>query len=439
MNIAPWPGIALVAVAACSMLLILDGYRRLAKPDPEWLRKLAHVGTGALSLTLPWIFHARWPVFVICGGSALLLTGVRTSQLLSRRMGGVLHSVDRDTHGDLYFPVSVAILYAVSHGDKILFSVPLLVLTLADTVAALAGVHYGKHEFAATGAHKSMEGSVAFFTVAFLSVHIPVLLWTQVSREQSLLIAGTMGLLVMLLEAISWHGVDNILVPLGGFIMLKMYLPMTVGELLARFLVALLILVAVLLYRKWTTLEASALLCSALVLYVSWSIGGWQWVLAPATLLAVYALLAPRETGAPLHNVFAVISVASAGLAWLFLSRVWQVPAFLFPFNVAYASHLVLLAWTLAFSSGTLTPDRRMAVFYTLKAWLLTFVPFVAIFHFSRHAFLQALLGLPLIAASTALFIAQQPHGRHYPLDAERWVRQAVLVGTISCLALLFL
>ena len=439
MNIAPWPGIVLVAVGACSMLLILDGYRRVAKPDPEWLRKLAHVGTGALSLTLPWLFHKRWPVFVICGGSALLLIGIRSTQLLSNRMGGVLHSVDRDTHGDLYFPISVAILFAVSHGDKILYSVPLLLLTLADTVAALAGVHYGKHEFAATGAHKSTEGSVAFFTVAFLSVHIPLLLWTNVGREQSLLIAGTMGLLVMLLEAISWHGVDNILVPLGGFILLKIYLPMSVRELLVRFVVALFILVAVLLYRKWTTLEASALLCSALVLYVSWSLGGWHWILAPATLLAVYALLAPHETAAPLHNVFAVISVASAGLAWLFLGKVWQLPAFLFPFNVAYASHLVVLAWTLAYSSSMGTLSRRVAVFYTFKAWLLVFVPFVAIFHFSPHAFIQALISLPLIAASVAAFIAQQPHGRRYPLDAERWVRQGILVGTVSCLSLLFL
>jgi phytol kinase len=439
MNIAPWPGIALVAVAACSMLLILDAYRRLANPDPEWLRKLAHVGTGALSLTLPWLFHSRWPVFAVCGASAALLVGIRSTQLLRKRMGGVLHSVDRDTHGDIYFPISVAILYGVSHGDKILYSVPVLLLTLADTVAALAGVNYGKHEFAATGAHKSMEGSVAFFTVAFLSVHIPLLLWTNVGRAESLLIGGTMGLLVMLLEAISWHGVDNILVPLGGFIMLKIYLPMRLGELSARFAVALLILVAVVLYRKWTTLEASALLCSALVLYVSWAVGGWQWVLAPATLLAVYAFLAPRQSGAVLHNVFAVISVASAGLAWLFLAKVWQIHAFLFPFDVAYASHLVLLAWTLAYSGSRNGIRNRMAVFFTFKAWLLVFMPFVAIFHFSRHATLQALIGLPLIATGVTLFIRQQPHGRRYPLDAERWVRQAILVATVSSLALLFL
>jgi phytol kinase len=439
MNVAPWPGILLVAASACAMLLILDGYRRVACPDPEWLRKLAHVGTGALSLTLPWLFHTRWPVFVICGASAALLLGIRSSQILGKRVGGVLHSVDRDTHGDVYFPLSVAILYGVSHGDKILFSVPLLLLTLADTVAALAGVQYGKHEFAATGAHKSMEGSVAFFTVAFLSVHIPVLLWTNVGREQSLLIAGTMGLLLMLLEAISWHGVDNILVPLGGFILLKIYLRMSVAALLARFLVAVVILIAVLLYRKWTTLQASALLCAALVLYVSWSLGGWHWILAPATLLAVYALMAPRRRDLPLHDVFAVISVASAGLTWLFLAKVWQLPSFLFPFCVAYASHLVILVWTLAYSTNPERLASKMVPLYTLKAWMLVFVPFVAVMHFSRRSLLQATVGLVLIAISATLFVRQQPHERHYPLDAERWVRQAGLVGMVSAVGLLLL
>ena len=53
--------------------------------------------------------------------------------------------------------------------------------------------------------------ALAFFTVAFLTTHIPLLLLTtdqQMAREKVLLISLTIGFLVMLLEGIAWRGLD---------------------------------------------------------------------------------------------------------------------------------------------------------------------------------------------------------------------------------------
>src|SRR5438067_12938119 len=53
-------------------------YRRTALPSPELLRKLLHVGMGAVVLTFPWVFRHAWPV--------LLMTGLFVALLLVRRL-----------------------------------------------------------------------------------------------------------------------------------------------------------------------------------------------------------------------------------------------------------------------------------------------------------------------------------------------------------------
>ena len=68
---------------------------------------------------------------------------------------------------------------------------------------------------------------MAFFAVALLTVHVPLLLWVPaVGRAECLLIAVTLALLAMILEAIAWRGLDNLFVPLGSFVLLKAFIPM---------------------------------------------------------------------------------------------------------------------------------------------------------------------------------------------------------------------
>src|SRR5437867_4045500 len=84
-------------------------------------------------------------------------------------------------------------------------AIPILILTLADAIAALVGMAYGAHRYTGIAGQKSAEGSLAFFTVAFLTTHIPLLLLTtdqQMAREKVLLISLTIGFLVMLMEGI---------------------------------------------------------------------------------------------------------------------------------------------------------------------------------------------------------------------------------------------
>jgi phytol kinase len=421
-----------LAVLGAVVLLLL--VLRLIKPwlplTPEQVRKLAHVGTGFLALSFPWIFSSPWAVGLVCALAAALMLVVQYYPPIQAYFAQVLHGVGRKSRGDVYFPASVALLFVLARGNRFLYAIPILVLTLADSVAALLGEQYGKHGYAGISGTKSMEGSVGFFTVAFLSVHVPLLLFTTLGRPETLLIAADIALVVTLLEAIAWRGLDNIFIPLGVFILLHIYTAMPLERLLARLVVALALLVFVALYRSRTTLAVSALLASALVLYVSWGLGGWRWLLAPATLFATYTLFFPgrllREDRT--HNVFAVLSVASSGLFWIFLAQAKRGDALLFPYTLGYAIQLALLAWTLSVFRRPRRSIWKFGPLLVFESWLLIFVPWSLEQRFARRSLVESLLALALSGLAFAAFCIAEPRtAGQYSLSGRRWLYQSAV------------
>jgi phytol kinase len=427
--------VAIVLACALAMLLLLRLYRKWMDTEGEWVRKLAHIGTGLLSITLPWIFSTRLPIFIICGASIALLLAMRYLSPVRNRMSGVLDGVARESRGEIYFPVSVALLYQFSQGSKLLYAVPLVVLTLADTVAALTGAEYGKHGYSAAGEKKSIEGSVAFFCAAFFSVNVALVVFSEVGRIETLLISLDIALIVMLLEAIAWRGLDNIFIPLGVFILLRLYLVMSLGQLWNRFRVASALVLLVTAYGRKTTLQGSALLAAALVLYVSWALGGWQWLIPPVMFLLAYSLFFPGKIMQQdrIHNVYAVFSISSVGLAWLFLFRFWQQPRLLYPYTLAFAINLALISWNLLYPR--FSSARLVMIACIVASWALMFIPYVLIENWSSFSLLQAAIALALCALSFAVFYFFEPRRDGiYRAGRGRWLRQfgIVLFSTLA-------
>jgi phytol kinase len=422
--------VAAVLGAAVILLLVLSVSKR-AGISPEVLRKLAHIGTGLLALSFPWVFSSVLPVFVVCGLALLLLAMVSAIPKARAKLGSSLYCVGRDSHGEFYFPVAVAVLFALARGDKLLYLIPLLVLTLADAVAAILGTAYGRVPYQGIGGSKSVEGSVAFFTVAFFAVHVPLLLFSSLGREQTLLVAVDIALVVTLLEAVSWRGLDNLIIPLGVLLLLHIYMALPVELLVFRLVGALLLLIFVLLYRPRTTLQDTALVASALVLYASWSAGGWRWFLAPALLFACYSMFLPDSLllAARKDSVYAVASVSSAGLFWIWIAKLTADQALLFPYTAAYSVHLAVLAWTLSVLRNPNQHAWRRGPVLVPVCWVLMFAPYVWVEGSSRAAAMRALVALPLCAIGFALFCLLE-HRRNglYSDQGWRWLRQAALV-----------
>lgn len=334
--------LVLLAVAL-TFVGLLAGVRALAARrtlHPELQRKAVHIGMGLLVLPLPWIFDRAWPVVALAALAVAALLVLRIHPSL-RGVGSVLSGVSRVSLGEVYFPIAVAVLFALPRESWIFYVVPLAILALADAVAALIGVRYGTLAYLTSEGTKSVEGSVAFFFVAFLAVLIPLLVWTQVDRVETLLIAATVAFLVMMLESVAWRGLDNLFVPLGAYAFLRLYTPLDAAEIGFRLLAGSVLLTFVFFWRKRSALDDAALVASALVGYGTLMIGGWIWLLPPLAFFLTQHLFWPG-TGRPrVLRTQGVISVASAGLLCLLVYAAgrseWAVVPFASSFGTALA------------------------------------------------------------------------------------------------------
>ena len=337
-----WLGIVGVLAALGVLLGAVRWYQARFAPPPEIPRKLVHVSMGLIVLSFPWVFAERWPVVLLGALATGALLAVRYVRGLRRSVGTVLHSVERESLGELAFPAAVAFVFWLANGNAVAYIVPVLMLTLADATAAVIGIRYGVVRFATADEPKSLEGSVAFFIVAFLSALVPLLLMTDMGRAEVLLIATILGLLIAMIEAVSWRGLDNLFIPVGTYVFLVVHRPLPWQQLLVRLGVLGLLVVAALLWRRRTTLGHRAAVQAALVCYLFWVLGGAAWVLAPAALFFTYALVPPLtddERALP-HDSRIVASNVVVGLFWVFASVLTRRPEFLYVFSVAFAAHL---------------------------------------------------------------------------------------------------
>ena len=237
--------------------------------------------------------------------------------------------------------------------------------------------------------------------------------------------------MVTLLEAVAWRGLDNVIIPLGVFLLLHIYTAMPEGLLVYRFIAACALLVFVLLYRRRTTLEASALLASALVLYASWGVGGWPWLIAPAVLFACYSYFLPGNLlrDARKDNVYAVTSVASAGLLWLYLAKLDGHAGFLFPYTVGYTIHLAILAWTLGVLRDPAQSPWKSGPMLLIRCWVLMFAPYLFLRVPTMAELARAAAALPLCGLAFAVFCIFEPRRDGlYCADGWRWLREGALV-----------
>ena len=437
----PWLGMAIVMAALGGLLGGLAYLQKHFPGHPELFRKLLHIGMGLVTLSFPWLFQENWPVIVLAVTAILVLLGLKWRGADSAGIHNVVHGVARDSLGEIYFPIAVAILFLLTRENTILFTIPVLILTLADAVAALIGVRYGKIHYSTAEGVKSTEGSVAFFVVTFMSVHIPLLLLTTTGRVETLLIALILGVLVMLLEALAWRGLDNLFIPLGGYLLLKVYLDMGASDLLMRLVVSIALVLFVILWRKRTTLLDSAALSGALIGYLVWAVAGWQWFLPVLLLFVTYTTLSPKNelNSVRMHDVRAVLAVCLPGMVWLFLARSENWAELYFPFTVSFAIQLGLIGLARLRFQNPATNKASLLLRCIIIGGVIIFIPWILITGVTLQSLLYVIAGQCLVAGAVISFYYWQPCLDNCPTDTPRWWRQGSLGLLYSALSLLLI
>jgi dolichol kinase len=286
-------GAGVLSLVFLGLLGVAEAWRRLARTPPEHTRKLVHVAGGLVCLALPFAVRSAAVVAVM----ALAMTGLYAAGA----RGGFLrslHGVERRTRGSEYYPLSILAVFVLADGRAWIYVSSVLVLAVADALAALVGIRYGRLRFEIEDDQKSVEGSLAFLVAAFLAVHLPMLLLADLPRAHTVLSALLVALLVTGFELISLHGADNLFVPLAVCVALDKLSGKPTAE--PAFLVlSLALLLGVVAAATWRSRAFNVGAATALVLFAfgGWSLANWLWTVP--LLVALVALIALSAAGTP--------------------------------------------------------------------------------------------------------------------------------------------
>ena len=203
-----------------TLLLGLVQWNRTRPPHPEVIRKAFHAGGGLLALVLPFWFDHPEPVWLL---GMMIITGLvvlRAGFKGTEQFSNVLFGVQRQSCGDILFVLSICMVFTFSGGDFILYLIPILILSVADSAAAIAGIYFGRHVYTISGSTKTLEGSTVYFLVAFSCGLL--FLWGpgDLDRFSILTVSLFLAWVTTLLEAVSGRGWDNLFPPLAAVLML---------------------------------------------------------------------------------------------------------------------------------------------------------------------------------------------------------------------------
>lgn len=108
-------------------------------------------------------------------------------------------------------PFVIAVLLTILAMPKLAALIAIYTLAIADPLAAIVGIRFGRHRIAA---NRSLEGSLAFFA-ATVAIAALVLGWgTQATPAQIAFVAGSIGLLAGACETLPLRIDDNLTIPI---------------------------------------------------------------------------------------------------------------------------------------------------------------------------------------------------------------------------------
>ncbi len=206
---------------------------------PELARKILHIAMGLLVLSLPWLIHAQVAVLMLSVCTIMLLIMLREYPRMRSAFGAPLHSVMRNSHGEIYFVLGALVTFIFAGDNWPQYCAAIMVLTFADAAAALVGTHFGHWSFSICGQRKTLEGCLSFWATSLIVVFAALLLCSPAPLPTALYFAVSVAFTCTLVEAVSVKGLDNFLIPATALLalnfpqpLLALALPITCGLLL---------------------------------------------------------------------------------------------------------------------------------------------------------------------------------------------------------------
>lgn len=207
-------GLVLSLSAILALLVLTEILWRTNRVHIEVSRKIVHMGTG--------VIIAFWPLYLSWTIVQLLSLALLLVVLVSYKLNifQSIHAVDRLTKGEILFPVGVGICALLEPAPWI-FTAAILHLALADGLAAITGVKYGKKTRYTLLSHgKSLVGSATFFAVSLAILTSSMFFISHATTPELFGWFIWSALALTLVENISWYGLDDVTVPVSVIVIL---------------------------------------------------------------------------------------------------------------------------------------------------------------------------------------------------------------------------
>ena len=275
----------------------------------------------------------------------------------------------------MLFAPAVAVVFALADGDRFLYLIPILILTIADAAGAVVGTRWGRQFYSSGGGFKTIEGSMIVLLTAFLCGFLTLLFGGRADVLHSLWIGLILGTLAMMVEGISDRGFDNIVIPVGCYMILERLIVLDMPSLMGRFVVLLVLVILVLIGSRWSTLNGGALLGSVLLGYGCAVIADWRFAFPPVAVFFSHVITTRKHklTDKYDHRLDAVISLATGCLPWAIAaeSGIVGFSTALAGLTFAMGAHVAMIdsATRACLPGYVITPIRS-----TLKGWLIASV-----------------------------------------------------------------
>lgn len=327
--------IAFALILVCSELC-----NRFKKAPVEFCRKFVHLSSGIIISLFPWIFSSLWsPIFL----GAVSCTAIYISHKLQLLKS--IQNAERKSYSDFYYIIATFGLFAISKKFPVFYMISILTLSVADVLAALLGKTYQQISYNVEQHKKSLEGSLVFFIIAFLIIHLPLLLMTELDRPLCVLIAFQTAIVVTSLEAICLNGLDNLVVPFSVFFLL-VKLSENSLETVSYYLgihgiIILLVAISALRYK---ILSFSLAILLHLFLLTAYALGGLYWIYTPLLSISLfltgfYSLSSFSQEEQQPYQVLAFFYMSLIPFICIFLDNAFNTFPFLYPFFLFSKGH----------------------------------------------------------------------------------------------------
>lgn len=202
--------ILFVCVLIFIVLMVNEVLWRKKILSGELSRKAVHIIVGVI-MAFSALYLTYQQIQLLSLAFIVVILGSTRLQLFKS-----IRAIRRDTSGEIFFALGIGVC-AVLEPEVWVYIVAILHLALADSLAALVGVKWGKKTaYSFWGNHKSILGTGVFFVSSVVIILVARLATTHLDNFSAVMILILIPAVLTMLENLSWHGIDNLTVPVAA-------------------------------------------------------------------------------------------------------------------------------------------------------------------------------------------------------------------------------